>query len=340
MRRARIALAQIGRQGRRTFALVGAAAMVVASCTSGASHGTAPGQSQRTLASPSASPNPFKVIARFEASSLGLDHPIGLAIGPDGNLYVTDTSQVVAMISPEGAILRRWGRAGKGPGEFRFQGADPGDTDPAGIHASIAVGPDGQVYVSDSGNYRIEVFSATGAFIRQFGSLGSAEGQFLTPFDLAADTAGNVYVVDDKGGTVSKFSPAGDFIWRIGGFSAEDPDLVGHEHLASVDTHGRVVMTNDDKGRILYVDAKGHKVDAFSLRAGACDVTVDAAGDTFVNYGCGGPGDTEVFDRTHRLTGGWYGSCPLLSSPRFGPNGEVFALGQDGTVLKLEIRLP
>jgi DNA-binding beta-propeller fold protein YncE len=325
----------------RTVGLAVVGAVVVANCSGGEPLGAGPSSTERTVATatPEARiPNPFTVTARFDASSLGLDHPIALAIGPRGNLYVTDTSQVVAVISPHGKVLRRWGRAGKGPGQFRFEGLDP--TDPSDIHASIAVDPDGRVYVSDSGNNRVEVFSATGAFIRQFGRFGSAEGQFLTPFDLAADASGNVYVVDDQSGTVSKFSPAGDFAWRIGGFSAEDPDLIGHEHLASIDTHGRVVMTNDDTGRVLYVDAKGHKVDAFTLREGACDVTVDVAGNTFVNHGCGGSGDTEVFDRTHHLIGGWYGDSPLWQSPRFGPNGEGFALGTDGMILKLEVALP
>ena len=194
--------------------------------------------------------------------------------------------------------------------------------------------------MSDSGNQRVQVFSSTGEFVRQFGGLGSGEGQLQTPFDLAADSAGNVYVVDDQVGTVSMFSRTGDFVWRIGGFSTEDPDLLGHEHLASVDTHGRVVMANDDNGRILYVDAEGHKVDAFTPRGdGACSVTVDAAGDTFVNYGCGGPGDIEVFDRTHHLVGSWYGS-PLITSPLFGPNGEVFAIGRHGTIFRLEVAMP
>jgi len=324
----------------RIVALVGVAAIVAAACTGGASRGTVPRQSQRSLATtPPSVPNPFTITAQFDASSLGLDHPIGLAIGPNGNLYVTDASQAVAVVSPDGNVLRRWGKEGTGPGEFSFGSSDP--SDPSGIHASIAVAPDGQVYVSDSGNHRVEVFSPDGAFIRQFGRLGSAEGQFQVPFDLAVDTVGNVYVADDQSGTVSKFSPAGHFEWRIGGFSAKDPDLIGHEHLASIDTHGRVVMTNDDNGRILYVDAKGHKVDAFSLHVGACDVTVDASGYTFVNNGCGGPGDTEVFDRTHRLIGGWYRrDSPLWTAPRIGPNGEVFALGIVGTILKLKLTLP
>jgi len=315
----------------KTLALVGLAAIVAAGCTGGASNGSAPNQSQGTVgtASHPAISNPFRVTARFDASSLGLDHPIGLAFGPDGNLYVTDQRPAVSVISPDGEVLRRWGEAGRGPGQFRFVGTDPAEPS------------DGRVYVSDSGNYRIEVFSATGTFIRQFGTHGTGKGQFLAPFDLAVDRAGNVYVSDVQGESVSKFSPTGAFVWRIGDPLASDPDLRGVEHLASVDAHGRVVLANDSNNMILYVDSKGHKVDAFRPISGngACDVTVDALGYTFVHF-CD-PREAQVFDRTHKLVGGWAGTDYLLSkSPRFGPNGEIFALGQDGTIFELEVTLP
>lgn len=328
----------------RTIALVAVAAVLAAGCSGGASPATEPSANRGTPASPtprSGVRNPFTITNRFDAASLGLDHPIALAIGPDGNLYVTDNSQAVTVISPDGEVLRRWGSGGKGQGEFSFVSTDP--SDPQAVHAAIAVGPDGQVYVSDSGNYRVEVFSATGTFIREFGSFGTKEGQLLAPFDLVADRDGNVYVADDSLATVSKFSPTGDFIWGIGGALEGDPDLVGHKHLASIDSQGRIVMANDDIGRILYVDAKGHKVDAFGrsgdFPGGACNVTVDAADYTFVNS-CG-LGETQVFHRNHELIGGWYGpDNPLGICPLFGPNGEVFALGQDGAILGLAVALP
>jgi hypothetical protein len=46
-----------------------------------------------------------------------------------------------------------------------------------------------------------------------------------------------------------------------------------------------------------------------------------------------------VFDRTHRLIGAWYRS-PFEASPQFGPHGEAFAIGDDGSILKLKVSLP
>lgn len=60
-------------------------------------------------------PNPFTVTRRFSAASLGLKQLLSLAIGPDGNFYVTDTTPSVAVISPRGKVLRRWGGPATAP---------------------------------------------------------------------------------------------------------------------------------------------------------------------------------------------------------------------------------
>lgn len=293
-----------------------------------------------------APPNPFTITAAYSAKSLGLDHPDTLAADPDGNLYVTDLSQRVTVISPGGKVVRRWGKPGTGPGEFKFITNDP--TAPTDVSGRIAVGRTGMVYIPDSGNSRVQVFTPQGRFIRQFGSYGSGKGQFFFPADLAVDGSGNVYVTDDQNQTLAKFSPAGKVIWQIGGSASSDQDLLGHQHLASIDAHGRLVMVNDDQGRVLYVDPSGHKVDAFSpdssffFEGNMCEVTVDAAGNTYVSA-CGPepPAPTLVYNRAHRLIAKWPGSkYRLLTSPVFGPNGEVFALATDGSILRLRITLP
>ena len=313
------------------------AAVIAAACTT-ASAGPA-NTTARNL------PSPFTITTHYSAKSLGLNHPDALAVGPDGNLYITDLRQRVSVISPAGKVLRRWGKPGSGPGEFKFIASEA--STPADVAGKIATGPDGTVYVSDSGNARIQEFTPQGRFIRQFGSYGTGKGQFLQPFDLAVDKASDVYIADDQAETVTKFSSAGKLIWRIG-TALGAPDLVGHHHFTIIDAHGRIVMGNDDMKKVVYLGASGHEVDSFSPDAAAfpggnvCEATVDSVGNTYVS-GCGpGPtGPTLVYDRAHRLIAKWPGTAyTLLRSPVFGPHGEVFALATDGSILKLHITVP
>src|SRR5262245_16787561 len=111
-------------KGRPAAAAVLAGVVLLGAGCSARAAAPAGGHSSSVAALP-ALPSPFTITARYTAKSLGLDHPTDLTIGPDGNVYVTDRSQRVTIISPSGKVLRRWGRPGSKPGEFKFIGLDP-----------------------------------------------------------------------------------------------------------------------------------------------------------------------------------------------------------------------
>ena len=76
----------------------------------------------------------------------------------------------------------------------------------------IALDRAGNVYVADTGNHRVQVFSDDGAFLRKWGSMGSGDAQFSSPDGIALDIVGNVYVADTGNDRVQVFSPTGEFL--------------------------------------------------------------------------------------------------------------------------------
>jgi len=291
-----------------------------------------PTPTTRPLTSPSAAPtvpNPFEIIARYDATKLGLDRPIALAIGPNGDAYVTETNDRVSQISPDGMIVRRWGKEGSKVGEFDFVGPNVAD----GASGSIAVAPDGKVYVSDSHNHRIQVFTADGRFVRQFGNFGTGAGQFVLPIDLSVDATGNVYVIDDTLMRLSKFGPNGAFLWTVDG--ATDKELKGNLHGADIDSKGRIVVGNDGNGRVVFLDLDGKVVDAFSAQA--CDITIDPADNIYI-AGCGSD-RIDVYGASHALIGSSGPDMVFDDPPQFGPHDEILARDRDGGIVKLKVTL-
>jgi DNA-binding beta-propeller fold protein YncE len=263
-----------------------------------------------------------------------------LDVGPDGNIYVVDRRPMVSVISPDGRTLRQWGRAGSGDGEFDFLAPSLSDV------AKIAVGRDGLVYVSDRNNGRVQVFTPAGEYVRQFGNRGANADRLLVPWDLGVDNAGNVYVIDAGRGSLSKFDSTGTFVWRVGGVGASEPELRSGGHGVRFDPSGRLWIASDDVGRLIALDADGHKVDGFGesgSRAGQlaapCGLNLDRAGNLYV-YNCIG-GRIQVFDPQHQLIGLWDGPVDdRRQSFAFAPDGRMYQLGPDDTILEIRIDLP
>ena len=79
-------------------------------------------------------------------------------------------------------------------------------------------GVNGRIVVADTGNNRVEFYSATtGKRLGMFGSFGSGNGQFNSPRDIAIDGSGNIYVADAGNSRVQKFTSTGTFLWASQG---------------------------------------------------------------------------------------------------------------------------
>lgn len=124
-------------------------------------------------------------------------------VATDGtNVYVVSANDVVyKRLCSTGAAVANWGSLGTGNGQF---------TTPYGI-ALI----NNEVYVADTGNNRVQVFTTAGVYARQWGSAGSSNGLFSSPFGIAGDAANKVWVADRGNNRLQRFTGPGVYETQI-----------------------------------------------------------------------------------------------------------------------------
>ena len=107
----------------------------------------------------------------------------------------------------------------------------------------LAFSQDDRMYVSDSYNHRVQVFTKDGEFLGKWGRLGCEEGEFNLPWGITVDKEGCVYVADWKNARVQKFSSDGEFVAVFGGPDSGEGRLQRPSGVA-VDNDGDVYVAD------------------------------------------------------------------------------------------------
>jgi predicted membrane-bound mannosyltransferase/DNA-binding beta-propeller fold protein YncE len=149
------------------------------------------------------------------------------------------------------------GEAGSAPGEFR---------EPAGLYTDA----EGNLWVADAHNNRVQEFDAEGSFLAQIDNAGAAPGGLTEPWSVAVDAEGSVYVADTWNHRIQKFGADLALVktWGQPGESQDDPLVLFGPRDVAVAGDGTLWVTDTGNNRVLHFTADGEPLDAVSA-AGA-----------------------------------------------------------------------
>ncbi len=189
-----------------------------------------------------------KLVAQWgvEGTNFGqLGMPRAAVVNAKGEIYVAEytVSERVQRFTAQGKKCEgSFGSLGDKPGEFsRAEGL--------GIDAL------GRIYVADSCNHRIEIFSPDGKFLRAHGKAGSGPGEFSYPYDVRIDSQGRQYVCEFGNSRLQIFD-ADDHLLEILCGPGGDPGQFSNPWAIALDS----------KGNLYVADAMNHRVQEFLRR--------------------------------------------------------------------------
>jgi streptogramin lyase len=173
-----------------------------------------------------------------------------VAVAPDGTVVVADTfgwriTEFTADLKPTGISF------GKAP-----TGSTPGDYDLYGPRA-IAFDAAGNMWVTDTGDDRIQVYTLAGKYVRTIGGKGSGPGQFSEPVGISIASDGVVFVADMYNSRVEILNPDGSYksSFTVEGWGGKE--VTDKPYLTAL-TDGRVAVGVPSEGQVRIYTRDGH----------------------------------------------------------------------------------
>ena len=161
------------------------------------------------------------------------------AVNSKGDIFISEygaTERIQRFSSDGERLIACFGKAGHGDGEFnRAEG--------------IAIGKDDQLYVADSCNHRIQVFSHDGKHTRNYGQPGSGPEDLSYPYDICADPAGMQFVCEFGNSRIHVFDSNGRSLETICG-AGDGPGKFNNPWSIALDSKGNLYVADSGNHRV------------------------------------------------------------------------------------------
>lgn len=168
-----------------------------------------------------------------------LESPSGLAVDSTRRLlYVADAKkhQVFCYSSGDGSLVRTLGKRGVEPGEFNFP-------------TNLSVDRDGQLYVADTLNFRVQVFDGAGAVVKSVGVQGDGPGTLNRAKGVGVDSEGHIYVADTSFNNFQIFDRDGNILLFVGTAGTGPGEFLLPAGLF-VDARDRIYVADQGNARV------------------------------------------------------------------------------------------
>jgi DNA-binding beta-propeller fold protein YncE len=191
------------------------------------------------------------------------DYPGGIAVGPDGRIYVADqTNRRVQVFDRSGKFLFKWGEYGIKPGQF---GGNISPKSRVGGPQFVAIDGKGNVYTTEGSVARIQKFTADGKFLSAWGRDLDKPGEFGGSFlgKKAGIRGAMAICFDDRGklwvsavsGRVQQFTKDGTYLRGLGAGEGSEPGQFIVPHGLAADGHSHLYV----------VDSFNHRIQKFAI---------------------------------------------------------------------------
>lgn len=214
-----------------------------------------------------------------------------------------------------------WGSFGRGPGQFDQPFA-------------VAVSPNGVVYVTDPGNYRIQAFTTSGAYLFEWGSAGTGPGQFSGElWGIAVTQSGDVLVTDHTHSRVQRFTSNGTYLSQFG-TSGSGAGQLDYPYGIALDAVGTIYVADYGNNRVQSFTDAGAPLASFMLPAGREPIGVAVGRDGAI-YATSDGGEPLLFSLSQTgANARWFSYPGSAQGVAVGPDGIVYVANTSNCLLQ------